>query len=179
VAVNVSAHNLESLTFPTSVADLLEDLAVGPDRLQLELTETALAADTSIAAQVITSLARRGIGIAIDDFGVGYTGLRQLRSLPVAEIKIDRTFVSGLATSERDRSIVQSLIDLAHSIGCRVTAEGVETVDTARWLADAGCDYAQGYYFAKPQPWPDLVRERTDIETRTSPQSALSEGVPT
>lgn len=179
VAVNVSAHNLESVTFPTSVVELLEELAVGPDCLQLELTETALAADTSIAAQVVRSLARRGIGIAIDDFGVGYTGLRQLRGLPVAEIKVDRTFVSGLATSERDRAIVQALIDLAHSIGCLVTAEGVETADTARWLAAAGCDYAQGFYFAKPQPWPDLVRERTDIEARISPQSALSEGAST
>jgi EAL domain-containing protein (putative c-di-GMP-specific phosphodiesterase class I) len=167
---------LESVTFPISVAELLEELGVGPERLQLELTETALAADTSIAAQVVTSLARRGIGIAIDDFGVGYTGLRQLRGLPVTEIKMDRTFVSGLATRERDRAIVRSLIDLAHSIGCQVTAEGVETVDTARWLTDAGCDYAQGYYFCKPQPWPDLVRGRTDTKTT---HSALPEGLPT
>ncbi|MFL6101253.1 MAG: putative bifunctional diguanylate cyclase/phosphodiesterase [Actinomycetales bacterium] len=179
VAVNVSAHNLESVAFPISVTELLDELAVGPECLQLELTETALAADTSIAAQVVTSLARRGIGIAIDDFGVGYTGLRQLRNLPVAEIKIDRSFVSGLASSERDRSIVHSLIDLGHSIGCHVTAEGVETAETARWLRDAGCDYAQGFYFAKPRPWPDLVRERKNIEATTSHQSAVPEGLPT
>ena len=172
VAVNISAHNLESPAFPATVDQLLHESATSPQLLQLEFTETALAVDTLVAVHGVTELARHGIAIAIDDFGAGYTSMRQLRSLLVSELKIDRTFVSGLATNQRDQSIVRTVIDLAHSLGCVVTAEGVETAQTAEWLTDAGCDYAQGFYYARPQPWLDVIasmRDRHDADTAHSP----------
>jgi diguanylate cyclase (GGDEF)-like protein len=157
VAVNVSARNLESADFPASVATVLTELGASPERLHIEVTETALAVNAAAASRAVTALAALGIDIAIDDFGIGYTSILQLRTLDVAEVKIDRAFISGLSGSPEDRAIVRSLIELAHGIGCRVTAEGVETQDVADWLAEAGCDYAQGYLFARPQPWPDLT----------------------
>ena len=158
VAVNVSAHNLESASFPTSVAALLTEMDVKCDRLHLEVTETAMALDARVAARALAALAAQGIAIAIDDFGIGYTSLFQLRTLAVAEVKIDRVFVSGVENNDQDRAIVRSIIDLGHSLGFLVTAEGVESQDVADWLTSAGCDHAQGYYFARPQPWPDLAQ---------------------
>jgi diguanylate cyclase (GGDEF)-like protein len=163
VAVNVSAHNLESASFPAMVAALLAELRVGCDRLHLEVTETALALDATVAARAVAVLADQGIAIAIDDFGIGYTSLRQLRTLPIAEVKVDRVFVSGVQTSDRDRAIVRSIIDLGHSLGCLVTAEGVESEEVADWLTSAGCDHAQGYYFARPEPWADLARRVANL----------------
>jgi diguanylate cyclase len=157
VAVNVSARNLGSLDFARTVAALLEESGTPPERLHLEVTETALAFDPETAAQVVSELARQGIQISVDDFGIGYTSLSQLRTLTVAEVKIDRTFVAGLSGSEQDRAIVGSVIALGHSLGCTVTAEGVETEEIARWLQDAGCDRAQGYLWMRPAPWADVA----------------------
>ncbi|MGN6300462.1 MAG: putative bifunctional diguanylate cyclase/phosphodiesterase [Angustibacter sp.] len=157
VAVNVSARNLGSLEFARTVAALLEETATPPEQLHLEVTETALAFDPETAAAVVSDLARQGIQISVDDFGIGFTSLSQLRTLTVSEVKIDRTFVAGLSGSEQDRAIVGSVIGLGHSLGCTVTAEGVETEDVARWLSDAGCDRAQGYLWMRPAPWTEVV----------------------
>jgi diguanylate cyclase len=165
VAVNVSARNLEARAFPESVTELLADLGVPADRLTIEITETALAADAVAAARAVGALAAQGIAIAIDDFGKGYTSLSQLRTLPITELKIDRTFLMELERDERNRAIVRSIIGLAEGLGCRVTAEGVESPDTAAWLAEAGCRCAQGYLFSKPLPCEELVnryRRRAD-----------------
>jgi diguanylate cyclase len=157
VAVNVSARNLEVEVFPGSVAELLAQFGVPANQLHLEITETALAADAVAAAQTVAALAGQGIAISIDDFGEGYTSLSQLRNLPIAELKIHQSFVMDLERDERDRAIVRSLIGLADGLGCRVTAEGVETADAANWLAAAGCECAQGYLFSKPLPYDELV----------------------
>jgi diguanylate cyclase (GGDEF)-like protein len=157
LAVNVSARNLEARAFPESVAELLTEFGVPANRLTLEITETALAADTVAAAEAVAALAGQGIAIAIDDFGMGYTSLSQLRTLPIAELKIHQSFVMDLEQDERDRAIVRSVIGLAAGLGCRVTAEGVETPAAAIWLAAAGCDHAQGYLFAKPLPYGELL----------------------
>jgi len=157
VAVNVSARNLGSLTFASGVQAILRETGVRPDRLHLEVTETALAFDTEVAREVVSALAAQGISISIDDFGIGFTSLSQLRTLKVSEVKIDRTFVSGLPGNEQDRAIVHSVIDLGHSLGCLVTAEGVESQDVADWLVDAGCDHAQGYLWLHPRPWVEVA----------------------
>jgi diguanylate cyclase (GGDEF)-like protein len=157
VAVNVSARNLEARAFPESVTALLAELGVLPDRLNIEITETALAADAVTAARAVGALAGQGIAIAIDDFGKGYTSLSQLRTLPITELKIDRTFLMELERDERNRAIVRSIISLAEGLGCRVTAEGVESPDTAAWLAEAGCQCAQGFLFSKPLPYEELI----------------------
>ena len=158
VAVNISARNLGSLEFADTVRQILEETHVRPDRLHLEVTETALAFDTGVAGQVVGALAAQGILMSIDDFGTGYTSLSQLRTLQVSEVKIDRTFVAGLPGNEQDRAMVRSLIDLGHSLGCLVTAEGVEWQDVADWLVDAGCDHAQGYLWLRPRPWTEVAQ---------------------
>lgn len=163
VAVNISARNLESPSFPHLIRRLLTEFDAHPDQLHLEVTETALSADTTVSARSVAGLAGQGITIAIDDFGRGYTSLAQLRRSLVTEVKIDQMFVLGLQHDEQDRAIVRSVIGLAHGLGCRVTAEGVETAHIRDWLIEAGCDYAQGYLFTKPVPWLELAeRQRRD-----------------
>jgi diguanylate cyclase (GGDEF)-like protein len=157
LAVNVSARNLEAPAFPESVAELLAELGVPANRLSVEITETALAADAVAAARAVAAMAGQGIAIAIDDFGKGYTSLSQLRTLPIAELKLHQSFVMDLAQDERDRAIVRSVIGLAAGLGCRVTAEGVETPETASWLAAAGCHRAQGFLFSKPLAYAELL----------------------
>ncbi|HET8615241.1 MAG TPA: bifunctional diguanylate cyclase/phosphodiesterase [Actinomycetales bacterium] len=185
VAVNVSARNLESPQLHRTVRELLAADDGTFERLHLEVTETALAMDTAVANEVVVALAGEGVTIAIDDFGIGYTSLSQLRTLPVSEIKIDRTFVSDLADSTQDRAIVRSVIELGHSLGFRVTAEGVETRGVAEWLTDAGCDHAQGFLWSKPLPWRELAERLTpspavptpwrvddDSDVRTDPEGS-------
>jgi EAL domain-containing protein (putative c-di-GMP-specific phosphodiesterase class I) len=157
VAVNVSARNLEAPGFPLFVAELLAEHGTPPSRLLLEITETALACDAEQAARAVVELTALGIGVAVDDFGLGYTSLSQLRSVPVAEVKIDRTFVTDLDSDPQNQAIVRSVIALAHGLGLRVTAEGVETQRVSTWLAEAGCDDAQGYLYARPEVWPHLL----------------------
>ena len=173
VAVNVSARNLTSLQFADTVARILAEAGMPPDRLQIEVTETALAFDTEVAGQVVNALSAQGIAIAIDDFGVGYTSLSQLRTLKVSEVKIDREFVKGLPDNEQDQAIVRSVVDLGHNLGCRVTAEGVESQDVARWLVEAGCDHAQGYLWLRPAPWRDVAREvGISVQPAPAPETA-------
>ncbi|HEY5249047.1 MAG TPA: bifunctional diguanylate cyclase/phosphodiesterase, partial [Dermatophilaceae bacterium] len=158
VAVNISARNLGSLAFADRVRRLLQKAGVRPHRVHIEVTETALAFDNRLAGEVVGALVKQGILMSIDDFGIGYTSLSQLRTLEVSEIKIDQTFVSGLLRNEQDRAIVRSVIDLGHNLGCTVTAEGVEWQDVADWLAEAGCDHAQGYLWMRPCPWVEVAR---------------------
>jgi diguanylate cyclase len=152
LAINVSARNLEMPDFADRIVDMVQ--AHGSrDLLTLELTETALAADAVIAKIGIRALAAAGIDVSLDDFGTGYTSLMQLRSLPVSEIKIDAVFVNDLGNNQADQQLVRAIIDLAHGIGCRVVAEGVEQPETATWLTSIGCDAAQGFHFARPDSW--------------------------
>jgi diguanylate cyclase (GGDEF)-like protein len=157
VAVNVSARNLESAGFPDTALRLLADSAIPAYRLHLEVTETALAVDQGSVSCALDRLAQEGIRVALDDFGVGYASLAHLRTLPLSEVKIDRAFVGRADTSDRDREVVRSLISLAHGLGLRVTAEGVESTVTATWLRHCGCDTAQGFHYARPRPWRELV----------------------
>ena len=157
VAVNVSPLNLASTEFADTVAQILREAGVRPDRLHLEVTETALAFNIELAERVVRALAAQGISISIDDFGAGFTGLSQLRNVQVSEVKIDPTFLTDLPGNHKARAIVRSVIDLGHSLGCVVTAEGVESQDIADALADAGCDQAQGYLWLRPCPWTEVA----------------------
>jgi EAL domain-containing protein (putative c-di-GMP-specific phosphodiesterase class I) len=171
VSVNVSARNLESPGFPDRVIALLDQTGTAPGELWIEVTETALAADAHVAARALGTLTDHGVKVSIDDFGMGYSCLAQLRSLAVDEIKVDRTFVSGLDRSAQARSIVRSIIDLGHGLGCVVTAEGVETPAEAEWLRGASCDTAQGYRYAHPAPWQELLDRFGDEPTMTALES--------
>ena len=160
VSVNVSARNLETPGFADFVAGLLAEHGTPAERLLLEVTETALAGDAETAANAVRDLAGLGIQIAVDDFGIGYTSMAQLRGLPITEIKIDRAFVRDVVDDPQSRAIVRSMITLAHGLGSRVTAEGVESPQVSAWLAEAGCDEAQGYLYSRPVPWPNVSESR-------------------
>ncbi len=151
-AVNVSVRDLHSGDIADRIDELLRQYAVPADRLQLEITESALMADPHRVLNTITQLDRMGIAISLDDFGTGYSSLQHLRRLPLAEVKIDRSFVLGMATNRGDAAIVQSVIDLANALGLRAVAEGVEDERTWRLLAAAGCHAAQGWFHARPMP---------------------------
>ena len=149
IAFNISALSLEHLDFPDLVERMCRALDVPTDRLVLELTEGS----TQPLIKLMDTLTRfriKGIGLAMDDFGVGYSTLMQLRQLPFTELKIDRFFVDDAVTSEDSRAIVASIIHLAHSLDLSVTAEGVENVAQLNLLCDLGCDVAQGYLIARP-----------------------------
>ena len=149
IAFNISALSLQHLDFPDLVERMCRALDVPTDRLVLELTEGA----TQPLIKLMDTLTRfriKGIGLAMDDFGVGYSTLMQLRQLPFTEIKIDRFFVSDATTSKDSRAIVASIIDLAHRLDLTVTAEGVETADQLALMRELGCDVAQGYFVAQP-----------------------------
>jgi len=149
IAFNISALSLEHLDFPDLVERMCRALNVPTDRLVLELTEGA----TQPLIKLMDTLTRfriKGIGLAMDDFGVGYSTLMQLRQLPFTEIKIDRFFVDDVVTSADSRAIVTSIIQLAHSLDLSVTAEGVETEAQLHLMCELGCDVAQGYWIAEP-----------------------------
>ncbi|MCM4078204.1 putative bifunctional diguanylate cyclase/phosphodiesterase [Paractinoplanes hotanensis] len=156
VSVNVSARNLEAADFAGMVEALLAEFGTAPDRLVLEVTETAMVDDRATSMAAIHRLAGRGIGFSMDDFGTGYTSLERLRGVPLVELKIDRTFVATVLEEKENQAIVHAVIALSRGLGCRVTAEGVETAEIADWLAAAGCDEAQGYHYSRPMPWAQI-----------------------
>jgi diguanylate cyclase (GGDEF)-like protein/PAS domain S-box-containing protein len=157
VAVNVSARSLHDRLIVDDIGEALQVHGLDPSRLQIEITESAVMADETRAAETLTGLTGKGVGISIDDFGTGYTSLRLLRQLPVSELKIDRSFVMGMAgEAGEDTAIVRSTNDLGHNLGLTVVAEGVEDEWTLDLLSSFGCDLAQGYFIAKPMPPGDL-----------------------
>jgi diguanylate cyclase len=158
VSVNVSVRDLTDTSFATVVADLLGAHDLPARALKLEITEHVLMADPGRMTAALESMDRLGVDLSLDDFGTGYSSLVHLRRLPVSEIKVDRSFVQRMTADADDAVIVRSIVDLAHSLGLRVVAEGVETVDTWRALQALGCDLAQGYLISRPLPGEQLTR---------------------
>ncbi len=148
VAVNVSAHQLTP-ALPSQVEALLDASDTGPGQLCVELTESALFEDRSLALDIVRRLSAMGVRLAIDDFGTGYSSLAYLRDLPVHQLKIDRSFVSGLGERKRDASVVASIVSIAHELGLEVLAEGVETPAQLESLRAVGVDLVQGWLFSK------------------------------
>ena len=162
MAMNLSARNLQDPQLPDRIAELLQTSGLAPGWLELEITESAIMVDPVRAMEILTRLRAMGIRFSIDDFGTGYSSLGYLKKLPVDEIKIDRSFVIGMAANENDAVIVRSTIDLAHNLGLKVVAEGVENQETLDRLIDLGCDAAQGYYMSRPIPPAELTRWLTE-----------------
>ncbi|MGN6312945.1 MAG: putative bifunctional diguanylate cyclase/phosphodiesterase [Rhodanobacteraceae bacterium] len=152
VSINVSARDLDDTDLPRRVAELLALHALPPQRIALEITEGAIMGKPDTAIAVLRRLADLGIDLAIDDFGVGQSSLAYLRRLPVRELKIDKSFVMHLHESREDQAIVRSIVDLAHHLGYRVAAEGVDHEATLAFLRETGCDHAQGWLIAKALP---------------------------
>jgi diguanylate cyclase (GGDEF)-like protein len=157
VAVNLSAAGLLDSRLPADIEDRLAAAGVRPDRLVLEITENTVMSDPPRARAVLEQLAARGIGLSLDDFGTGYSSLAHLRTLPVGEMKIDRSFVGRMDEVEDDAAIVRSTVELGRALGLRVVAEGVETAETLERLRGFGCDLAQGYVLSRPVPAAELT----------------------
>jgi len=155
-SVNISANSLGDISLPAAIADALERVDVSADRLELEITESALMVDPSRSLAVLQELHRLGLRISIDDFGTGYSSLAYLKDLPVDVLKIDRSFVSQMDVSPTDAMIVRSTIELAHNLGLRTVAEGVEEQTHVTELRRLGCDAAQGYLVARPMVGEDV-----------------------
>jgi diguanylate cyclase (GGDEF)-like protein len=162
VAVNASARSLARSDFATDLLDILAETQTDPRRVILEITETALMVDPVRAVHTLGRLSGSGVRIAIDDFGAGHTSLGYLATLPISELKIDKAFVLAMIGDERNTAIVRSVIELGHSLGFTVTAEGVETPEALRRLTELGCDTVQGYLLARPAPAADLPRRIAD-----------------
>ena len=159
VAVNVSPTNLLEPGFVEVIRRQLERHDLPAEALVLEITETCVIAEFETSRRVIEELRDLGVVVSIDDFGAGVTSLAYLSSLAVKELKLDRTFITGLVGGDSDRELdlVRSTIELGHAMGLRIVAEGIEDDATLRLLSDLGCDFAQGYCISKPKPASELA----------------------
>ncbi len=158
LSVNLSVWDLHDASLPDLIAGLLRDYDVPPAWLRLEVTESAMMADPDRAHAVLDRLHRLGVGLAVDDFGAGYSSLAYLKRLPVDELKIDKAFVQALATDRRDAAIVAAAVGLGHALDLRVVAEGVEDVVSLEQLGTLGCDTVQGHHLSPPLEEDALMR---------------------
>jgi EAL domain-containing protein (putative c-di-GMP-specific phosphodiesterase class I) len=150
LAVNLSSINLHDSEFPQQLQRLMEKWALDPAYLQLEITESAMMADAERAHRTLDQIHALGVELAIDDFGTGFSSLTYLKHLPVSKLKIDKSFVISMLQDENDAVIVRSTIDMAHNLGMKVVAEGVENQETYDLLEILDCDIIQGYLISKP-----------------------------
>ncbi len=157
MSVNLSCKQFGQHTLVDMVAAHLVEHEISPQRLKLEITESAIIHDPSMAAEKLRRLKELGVALAVDDFGTGYSSINYLRQFPVDILKIDRSFISGTETPRENAEIVRSIVDMAHSLGLKVTAEGVETREQLERLQGINCDRAQGYMFARPMPPADAL----------------------
>lgn len=157
VSINLSVRSLQDRQLPGQVQKLVERHSADPSRVILEITESAIMSDPLTARRVMRRLSNMNFQLSIDDFGTGYSSLAYLKQLPVDEIKIDKSFVTQMDRDENDAVIVRATIDLAHNLGLKVVAEGVESTDVWDLLEMLGCDTAQGYFIRKPQSPRDLA----------------------
>ena len=157
--VNLSSKQLRRQGLARTVEEALTRAGVEAHTLALDITETVLIGASEHNAQALEALKKMGIRLSLDDFGTGYSSLSYLKRLPVDRVKVDRTFVKGLGGNATDRAVVRMIIDLCHTLGVEVLAEGVETSEQAALLRDMGCDLGQGYYFAGPLPGEELAEQ--------------------
>jgi len=176
IAINLSARNLRDENLLPRLRHLRSTWNGAPHLLEMEITETAVMEDAEYALGVLQSLRAEGIALYIDDFGTGYSALNYLQKLPVDYIKIDQSFVRDMCNNKDSAAIVRSTIDLVHDLGRKTVAEGVET--QAHWdqLASLGCDYAQGYFIARPMPPEEFQAWRLAYENGRQAESAHQGG---
>lgn len=174
LSINISASSLQSPAPAACWHSILRSKGVDPRSLTLELTETTFLADDLVLLEALTRLRIAGFCISLDDFGSGFTSLRQLRNLPMTELKIDRSFVSDAARSSRLAIILDSLVNVAKRLRISTVAEGVETIDDVNYLKALGCQIGQGYYYARPLPGPQLIDwvRKFSQKTETSDRQA-------
>jgi EAL domain-containing protein (putative c-di-GMP-specific phosphodiesterase class I) len=156
-SVNLAAISLQDLYLPDLLFTLINDAKFDPERLFLEVTESGAMQDPVLSMDILTRLRLKNIKLSIDDFGTGFSSLLQLYRLPFNELKIDRSFVMEALQEKEAATIVKLTVDLGHQLGLKVVAEGIEDLATSQWLRELGCDYGQGYYFAKPMRVDELL----------------------
>lgn len=170
VAINLSPRALHLDALPKMLKESLERHGVPPRLVTLEITESGIMHDTESALQIIDYFSALGVKLSIDDFGTGYSSLAILKQLPVDELKIDKSFVMHMTENSDDVVIVRSTIDLAHNLGLKVVAEGIETADHVGILTDLSCDTGQGYFFSKPVPADEFWAWLKVREIRSAPE---------
>ena len=174
IAVNTTVADLQDTCFPDEVAAMLAEHGLPPEALVLEVTENMVLADPVRVGDVLARLGELGLGLSLDDFGTGFSSLTHLKALPVGEVKIDRSFVGRMTTDPVDAAIVQSTIQLAHSIGIRVVAEGIEDQQTWSSLVANHCELVQGYALSRPLPAAELEELLRTEPTPSVPDPAVA-----
>ncbi|MAI39242.1 MAG: hypothetical protein CL599_17105 [Alteromonas sp.] len=164
IAMNLSTQDIQNKALLNELVAFLTEKGLSPASLQLEITESDLVSDATLAVENLSSLRALGFRFAIDDFGTGYSSLAYLKNLPVESIKIDKSFILALATQDNDQQIVHTILSLASIFDLRVVAEGVEDEESLRILKEWGCDEAQGYFISRP-----LKREDLEVWLLNSP----------
>ncbi|HVF39440.1 MAG TPA: bifunctional diguanylate cyclase/phosphodiesterase, partial [Gemmatimonadaceae bacterium] len=168
IAINISARQFAARNLGDIIKRVLDQQGADPRLIELELTESLLMVNTEEAVRTLTYLKSLGLKLSIDDFGTGYSSLSYLKRFPIDALKIDRSFIDEITTDVDDATITRAVIGMAHNLGLKVVAEGVETEAQLSFLSANGCDEAQGFYFARPQPaaelaqWLGRVRRRPD-----------------
>ncbi|MFK5892191.1 MAG: EAL domain-containing protein [Pseudomonadota bacterium] len=157
MSLNLSAHQLHSSGLVTFIKDLLEKYKLNGSHIEMEITESVAMDNPQKAIKILNAIRALDISLAIDDFGTGYSSLAYLKRLPIQTLKIDREFIRDIETDSNDAAISSATIALAHSLGLKVVAEGVETAHQKQFLIEKGCDVLQGYYYGKPMPNEDFV----------------------
>lgn len=157
LSLNVSAHSLTDLEFPDKLIALTKKHGVAPENIILEITESGLFENLSSALDVLMRLRLKQVQLSIDDFGTGYAMMQQLRNVPATELKIDQSFIREMHQKDAARVVVRKTIEIGHELRMKVLAEGVETVEQLEFLRANQCDLAQGYYFCRPLPVPELL----------------------
>ncbi|GAA2576663.1 hypothetical protein GCM10010435_61000 [Winogradskya consettensis] len=167
LSVNLSARQVTRTGLAETIRDILAETGFPADRLVLELTESVILHPDEATVARLEALRAMGIGISVDDFGTGYSALSYLRTLPVSVLKIDRSFITGIDTDPDTYAVAEALVRLAKAYRLQVVAEGIETAEQARCVTEMGCDYGQGYHFARPMPGPALAEL---LAARLSPE---------
>lgn len=170
VAVNLSAKQFQHPNIAELVKNILAESGMDPKYLELEITETAVMEDVDAAITKLNDIQKMGVRISIDDFGTGYTSISYLKKFPINTLKIDQSFIKDIPGDANNTAITSAVIALAHTLGMKVVAEGVETAEQLQYLADNACDIVQGYYLSRPLPEQkivlQLVRKETTREVR-------------
>jgi len=169
VAVNLSARQFLARELGPTIERILEKHRINPALIELEITESSLMVNPEEAARTLEYLKAVGVRISIDDFGTGYSSLGYLKRFPLDSLKVDRSFVRDVTTDADDATITRAVITMAHALGLKVIAEGVETESQLAFLVENGCDQIQGYYLARPQPAEVCMRILVDRNRAVPP----------
>jgi EAL domain-containing protein (putative c-di-GMP-specific phosphodiesterase class I) len=161
MAVNLSFRQFQDSQLLSTLSRLIAERGVDAQWLEFELTETAVMRRSDLVKQTMDALGRLGVRFSLDDFGTGFSSFVHLNSLPIALLKVDKSFVGGMEMREENRKLVHAMINLAHNLNLEVVAEGVETPEQLELLRGFGCDQVQGYLISKPLPLAELVEYLT------------------